>query len=362
MRVHVLTPGFTSPNGCAFLFPLVVYRRTLAARGIAIRLFRSVTDGIGDCDALLVDSKFHRDRWAGDTGSVVAEFAELKRRAGRLLYFDTTDSTGRIQVEILPIVDRYCKNQLLRDRRLYLKSMYGARLYTDYYHREFAAADAQPSWSEPVLERFLGKLALSWNSGIADYSPAGRWRMAFYYRVPLRPLLRFPGALATPSSPRPVDISCRFGASYSRDSVTWQRKAVRDRLARRVPMERLNRSRYFRELAESKIVVSPFGFGEINYRDYETFLTGGLLLKPDMTHVETWPDFFRAGETMMTHRWDLSDLEDRIDEALADYGRFGAIAARGQANYLSQLGTKAAEEQFADRFRALVSLQPVAAN
>ena len=29
--VHILSPGFTTPNGAAFLFPLIVHRRAIAA-------------------------------------------------------------------------------------------------------------------------------------------------------------------------------------------------------------------------------------------------------------------------------------------------------------------------------------------
>ena len=34
---------------------------------------------------------------------------------------------------------------------------------------------------------------------------------------------------------------------------------------------------------KSKIVISPFGWGEITLKDFETFLTQGLLIKP-----KTW--------------------------------------------------------------------------
>ncbi len=355
MRVHILTPGFTTPNGAALLFPLVFYRKALAARGIDVRMIASA-DRAGGCDVLIVDSKFHRERWERETEAVVAEFEALKERCGRLLYFDTTDSTGMLQVEILGIVDGYFKNQMLRDRRLYLKPMYGARIFSDAFRERFGAEDAVPLWSKPVPEpSLLGKLAVSWNSGLADYSPTGRTRIALYRRLKIPALLRFPEALAAAGGLRPVDISCRFGANYSRASVAWQRKTVRQKLAGRARTQRLGRSRYFRELMQSKIVVSPFGWGEIAYRDYETYLTGGLLLKSDMTHLETWPDFFRAGETMIAHRWDLSDLEARIDEALANYSRYRAIAAQGQAYYLSHLGTAAAEEEFAGRFATLLA-------
>ena len=357
MRVHILTPGCTTPNGAAFLFPILHYRRALAARGIDIRLVGEAARA-RDCDVTIVDSKFHRARWERETTAVVSEFEGLKRRASRLLYFDTTDSTAGVQVEILPVVDAYFKNQLLCDRGLYLKPIYGARIYADYYHRTLGINDSAPEYSSPVPDpTLLSKLYVSWNSGLADYSLLGPARMAIYRRMPLPALLRFPVAVARTSRPRPNPVSCRFGVAYSRQSVAWQRLAIRQKLGGRVATDKLSRLTYFRELAASKLVVSPFGFGEITLKDFEVFLTGGLLLKPDMTHLETWPDFFRAGETMIAHRWDLSDLEERIDEALADEPRCHAIAGEGQSRYLNELGTPDAEARFADRFAALISRQ-----
>ena len=43
----------------------------------------------------------------------------------------------------------------------------------------------------------------------------------------------------------------------------------------------------------TKVVISAFGLGEIILKDFETFLTGGMLMKPDMSHMETWPNFMK---------------------------------------------------------------------
>jgi hypothetical protein len=54
------------------------------------------------------------------------------------------------------------------------------------------------------------------------------------------------------------------------------------------------------------------------HRDFEAVLAGCLLVKPDMSHLETRPDVFRAGETCATVRWDWSDLEQVVERHLAD--------------------------------------------
>ena len=56
------------------------------------------------------------------------------KRFDRVVYFDTTDSTGSIQTEIIDMVDIYCKNQLLKNKKEYLRPHYGMRIYSDYYH------------------------------------------------------------------------------------------------------------------------------------------------------------------------------------------------------------------------------------
>ena len=58
-----------------------------------------------------------------------------------------------------------------------------------------------------------------------------------------------------------------------------------------------------------------------------------LLLKPDMGHLETWPDLFESGVTIETHAWDLSDLEEMIEAVLANPESAVEIAAEGQRRY-----------------------------
>lgn len=357
MRLQVLTPGFTTPNGRAFLFPLVVHRKALAARGIEIRFVRDSAKA-GKADVVIVDSKFHRARWRRERDGVLAELSGLKGRSGRLLYFDTGDGSGWLQTDALALADGYFKAQVLRDRRRYLEPIYAHRPYADYYHREFGVNDAEPEYSSPVPDpALLEKIRVSWNSGLADYSPLGPARMALYHRLPFRPLLRFPAPLARPSRPRPNPVSCRFGVDYERQSVAWQRRRMRSLLGRRFDTVKLARPAYFRELAASKLVVSPFGLGEITLKDFETFLAGGILLKPDMTHLETWPDFFRAGETMAAHRWDLADLEARIDEILDGYPHWQTLAEAGQETYRRFTSGPEAAGLFADRLAQILSPQ-----
>tara|TARA_R100000315_G_scaffold62278_1_gene43063 strand:- start:494 stop:1507 length:1014 start_codon:yes stop_codon:yes gene_type:complete len=71
-------------------------------------------------------------------------------------------------------------------------------------------------------------------------------------------------------------------------------------------------------MKRSKVGISPFGMGELCYRDLELIQWGCLLLKPDMSKVITEPDFFKPMETYIPVKPDWSDLNETIENVL-DY-------------------------------------------
>lgn len=358
-KLHILTQGFVAPNVRAIFYPLIRHRRALTAYGIEWQAFvdRRAAD-LCDCDVLLVESNIHGSEWTTSEAAILDQIAGYRERAGRVIYLDTADSTALLHPEVLPFVDGYAKAQLLKDRRRYLESHYGNRIFTDYVHRTFGVADAEPASSRPVAEpTLLDKLRLSWNSGLADYSVLGRYLSELYARLPWRGLLRPPAKWTAPSAARSHDVSCRMGTHYARATVAWQRIETKTKLASWTPADRISYRRYLQELRMSKIVVSPFGWGEINYKDFETFIAGSLLLKPDMSHLETWPDLYRDGETMITYSWDATDLEAKVQEILANYGQYVTIAQAGQDAYRHHLAGPKAPEMFCDRMLDMIAAQ-----
>ena len=351
LSVHILTEGFLSPNGRAFLFPILVHRKLLRQFGVEVMIFTDHKQIRAGCDALIVDSKYFRQWWTRDVDAILKIFTDLRTYTDRLLYFDTTDSSGWVQTELLPLVDAYCKSQLLSDRRQYLQPMYGHRPFSNYYHQVNGVTDKDPEYSKAVEdENDLHKLRLSWNSGLADYSLMGLLRMGLYQRI-LFPDLKYPTAIESPAKMRTLEVSCRMGTQYPRDSVAYQRRRIREILQDRMQTNKLSRRKYFSEMCTAKVVVSPFGFGEITLKDFEVFLTGGLLFKPDMSHMKTWPDLFVANETMITHSWDLDDIEERLEAILLDDNRRTAIATEAQNRYLKHLHQG---EIFANHFKRIL--------
>ncbi|MEW5728915.1 MAG: glycosyltransferase [Pseudomonadota bacterium] len=355
VRVHLLTEGFRSSNVRAALYPLIRHRRQLADAGVRVRLFSAEEASLADCDLLVAESKWFADRWTAAPEAVLEQLSRWRRHTGRLAYLDTADSTALLHPRALEVVDAYWKAQLLADRSHYTRPHYGNRLFTDHAHRVHGIADAEPAWSEPVAApEMLAKLRVSWNSGLADWSVAGRYLSEAYARLPLRPLLRAPGGWGDPWADRPIAVSCRMGVSYRRETVAWQRRRAQSLLAPWARADRVGYRAYVGELRRARVVVSPFGWGEINYKDYETFLAGACLVKPDMGHLETWPDLYRAGETIAAYGWDGDDLVATIEALLADPRRAAAIADAGQRQYARHVTGPEAAGLFVEQVVGLV--------
>ncbi len=353
MRVNILSPGAKTPNGAAFLFPLWIFKDAFRDRGVDLIFFNEIRDEIADCDTLLVDSKFHRSFWAEETEEVLSQFSRWSEKT-RVVYCDTTDSTGSLQAELLPHIHIYAKSQLLKEKTQYSEIHYAERLFADYYHREFGFTDVVPSYSKPVVNpEQLKKLRLSWNSGFGDHSFSGPFIGLIMRRFNLRSLARFGAPIATATARRDSDISCRFGNNYLRKSVGAQRTLLSRIIG--VDTSKLGRRAYLYEMARSKIVLSPFGLGEITLKDFEAFLCGALLLKPNMSHMETWPNFYVPDVTIKTHNWELEGIKDLISYLLANDGERQDIASSGQRLYYDHTLGPNAGEIFSSHFLKMVA-------
>jgi hypothetical protein len=356
MRVNVLTPGFTTSNGSAFLFPLVVHRNALRAVSINIQMVQRSSQGLTDCDVLAIDSKEFRNDWANDRSRTLELISSYSDAGTRLIWFDSTDGTGTLQAAVFSVVDKYLKSQVLVDKSQYTQQIYGGRVHSAYYNESAGITDDDGNAvDEPITAEDTAKLGVSWNSGLADYSTYGPKWIGLYRRIRFGRLLRYPSAIESPESARPNDLSARFGATYSRATVRYQREKIRELLNARLDTQKLSRRGYMNELRQSKTVLSPFGWGEITLKDFEVFLTGGMLLKPSVDHMQTWPNFYEKDVTYLSHKWDLSDLEEKIEWAIENETQRREIASQAQQRYISHTSGSTAAEKFVSHFQNVIS-------
>jgi len=78
-------------------------------------------------------------------------------------------------------------------------------------------------------------------------------------------------------------------------------------------------SEFIEYMKRSKVGLSPFGMGELCYRDLELIQHGCLLVKPDMSKVITEPDFFKPMETYVPVKVDWSDLNETMEKVLDNF-------------------------------------------
>lgn len=83
--------------------------------------------------------------------------------------------------------------------------------------------------------------------------------------------------------------------------------------------EKLPQQEYYQKMFNSKIVLAPFGYGEMAPRDVEAVMFGSILLKPDMSYIESAPMWYEDGKTYVSCKHDFSDLEEKVDYILSNY-------------------------------------------
>jgi hypothetical protein len=256
---------------------------------------------------------------------------------------DTSDSTSVTHFELLPYVDLYLKKQLLRDRSLYSREFIGGRIFTDFYNREFSVSDTSPFIQfYPLQERYLNKVDLSWNIGLGLMYHAFSFVNSLRRYAPFFYPCRYTTRFTSPDVPRISDFFIRTTSNLDRNLIAFHRQELlrqldsillKCKLIGSTKGPWLSKSEFENELKHTKIVPSPFGWGEIGVRDYEAFIFGATLLKPDVSHMETWPDIFIPKETYQPFCWDFSDLESRIMELLNNENTRLKIAKNGQEAY-----------------------------
>lgn len=86
--------------------------------------------------------------------------------------------------------------------------------------------------------------------------------------------------------------------------------------------------------------MSPFCWGEICTRGFEAFKNGALLIKTDMSHLRTFPNYYQDGKIFVSIDWDFLDLEEKLDLILADEERYYKISTYVQRIYKESLSAE----------------------
>ena len=393
MKIHVLEAGFRKRHPYKRLretllrpiwFPVQNARWELRDLGVEVHFFTELRPQLPDCDILILSSRTVDSIIAGNPSDYAnrVEFClRFQSHGCKIIWFDSRDSAGNCQFDVLPYVSTYLKRQVYRDRSVYLKPMYYGRLHSDYYHRIYGVTDADEQSAEGALtsERSptpyidtevssslveLGKVKAAWGCGAEFHWPLFRRLSFIRYFGPaagrfVTPRIAPKPVAVDPSGNRDKTIAALFDDErYSLKCVGYQRAlglaACKALDVGGKALGRRPRNEFYSTLATSQITVSTFGWGEVCYREYEATYCGSTVLMADMSEIETFPNFYVPDVYYVPYRWDFSDFEEKCRSLLSDPARREDIARNAQGMLMSQWEPDG-RQLFAKRFLGLVS-------
>lgn len=262
-----------------------------------------------------------------------------------VVWLDTADSAGCGMFDVMPYVDVYFKKQAYKDKKLYTKALYGSRLYCDYYYDLLGVEDNDLLKRDyPLLdEQYANKIQISWNVGLADLFAKG-------VQLLLRPRgAKLPDFISPDTSAKDIDIHFR-GSGWS-PIAGYQRTKCKELIGKLKTVShpdvnsKVPYKEYIDEIKRSKAVLSPFGWGEICGRDFESFAYGATLIKPAMDHCETYPNWYQPKKTYIPINWDFSNFEDVISHLGSE--QYLKIAQQGFEMFKFYKTSKEARVEFA---------------
>jgi hypothetical protein len=299
-------------------YPIVAGSRRARLRCLAGRVTNWTRTGslgrISDVEGIFV--QFRWDIPPSEQSQTIGSLRQSYPDA-KIIYLDWYAPLHIPHPQMLPLVDLYVKKQVLADRARYTQGLWDTNLieYESQWNAEFRSG---PFLQVPESD-IQQKLFVGWNFATAPHF--------------LQDLAG--GHFA--ESQRSIGIHCRICAPENRDQWYGHMrgraydavKRMADHLGKSIPVvctsSTVSFKEYLAELRDSRLCVSPFGAGEVCWRDFEAIMSGALLVKPDMAHIHTHPDVFRPHETYVPVRWDFADLEEQCCRYLEDVDQWERV-------------------------------------
>ncbi|WP_316791775.1 glycosyltransferase family 1 protein [Pedobacter frigoris] len=321
--------------------PFYRWASQLRANDIKVQFYYDHQDkALKDADCLLIHSRYFsgwqnlNTRSEQNEHELLAFLLEMKQCSGKLIWFDAADSTGSGDFSIIPFVDVFLKKQILKN--------------SEYYSAENGIKDLRiwlnsndPKNSKTAFvrcpEEQVNKIKLGWNLGLNDYRYFGykMSRLSNFLNYNIYPL-RF----SSSDKQRKYDLTFRgtiHQDNHTMNRISYQRNHIIglfDHLNFNIAKGcNVSKARYWKELRNSKLSVSPFGWGEICYRDFETFISGSLLVKPLMSHMLTFPDVYIPDKTYIPVAWNMIGTKELLEQLIVNYKEVRYIAQNGQDTY-----------------------------
>lgn len=228
----------------------------------------------------------------------------------KLIFIDPFAQVSTNYFPLLPYVDYFLKRQCYQNLETYTKQFVGGSSFTDFLAQSMNLNFNKWYVGSDVPKSELHKIMPGWNLGTARKFKQSLLGKSFlgWRKLP----------------PKTIDIFCRLSlgntnknewySQYRIMAVEALNPLVSDYNVAKSGKDNNNLvspRQYSREIKSSRIVFSPFGWGETCWRDFEAICYDCLLIKPSMSHIATNPHIFIEGETYVSVKWDFSDLEEK---------------------------------------------------
>ena len=308
---------YYSPNRISFsqIFPFIYYHKEILDRfNLQIRAIpvNALLSGVKPKN-LLADIVLLQT-WFTVENTALVRALELIKSATPNAEISFLDSFAhndlRLAKYLDPYIRFYLKKSLFHNKENYFHAYKGDTNLSEFYGDLFNISQPPVDWDVP--KSILKKLKLSPN-----FFTAAHFLNSFEKENPLF------------HQPRSFDIHARLARTGSK----WY-SAMRASALDHVENSDLNAltdtgiswKQYMTEMYNSKLCFSPFGYGELCWRDIEAMQTGSVLIKPDMNHLETLPNLYVPKETYTPIQWDFNDFDEKVQTLLDDPNLSSEIA------------------------------------
>lgn len=325
MKLHFIIPR----NQKNWAFPLIKWRNKLLRDKINVKIHSDLSLANLNSNDLVVLTDHTYARKVGPPSRytkkyndlIIADLEKCKSANCRVIFYDGTDGPGARHLWLIQHVDMVLKRQIFNN-----KSRYSSNNGTHPMRPWVVEEDLELEGCDP---KYLDQLQIGWNLGYFDYYNLSR--LISWLRIVRT---KFP-EFFDPANPRPITTSFRGASSGSR---AHQREKVREIIQsydtkRYITGPKLNKKEYLEELKNTKAAVSPFGYGELCWRDFEAVICGSVLIKPDVSHLKTFPEFYEPHSTYIPIKWDISNLDDIFDKIETGNINSVKIAKNAQKKY-----------------------------
>lgn len=292
-----------------------------------------------------------------DTQFINQTLDQLKTSFSSIHFLDDNAGADSFHFEFIDRLGSYYKGKLPVDLSTSEKSLYGRQIFSDHYNNELGIMDYNDeSIREPLSDLSqLKKVKPAFNLGYGLYplpSNGSLIRKTTYglFKINrinyLKPYILYEHqkqirqlSQKKEYSKKRLKVSARFRYSGYPNSIAYQRKLMEQLASGKSAFLTglIPRDQYLKELSEVFVTLSPFGYGEVCLRDFEAILNGSLLIKPDMSHMKSFPNIYIPDETYIPVKWDGSDLLDKVDDILSNPKSYTHIIESAREVYRNAL-------------------------